>query len=140
MSHLVTFRPVLTVMVLIAALVLPAGYVLCVGPNGHMAIESAHPDSGCKVMEGQTSASVGHFVEVASGDCVDLQLAAATWMSRPEQEEEQFDGIVFDLLRPIYLIDLTFEASGKPFHLSRWLDQDNVSELLLTLRSTVLLL
>jgi hypothetical protein len=130
-------------MLLIAAMVLPAaGNVLCIGPDGHAAIEPAHPVDGCDDVGIRTTESDGQFVASASDDCVDLPLAILEWMPRPEREQEQFDASTLDLLTPIYLIDLASDADASltPFHLSRWTDQDSVPELLLSLRSTVLLL
>ena len=131
-------------MLLIAAMVLPAAdNVLCIGPDGHAAIERAHPESGCDDVDGLTKGAGEGLVEVSTpGGCVDLTLAKVEWLPRPERENEQFDASTLDLLTPIYLIDLASDANASltPFHRSRWADQDSVPELLLSLRSTVLLL
>ena len=133
-------------MLLIAAMVLPAaGNVLCIGPDGHAAIEPAHhhPDSDCDDVDGPSSGAGEHLVEVSPpGGCVDLPLATVEWLPRPEREQEQLNASTLDLLTPIYLIDLASDADASltPFHLSCWADRGSVPELRLSLRSTVLLL
>jgi hypothetical protein len=131
-------------MLLIAVMVLPAaGNVLCIGPDGHAALEPAHPVDGCDEVGGRAAGTDEHLAEISTpGGCVDLPLAIVEWMPRPEREQEQFDASTLDLLTPIYLIDLSSDAdaSSTPSRLSRWADQDSVPELLLSLRSTVLLL
>ena len=132
-------RPVIAVMLLIPAMVLPAASkVLCIGPDGHAAIELNHPDGGCDDADGRTTESTGQFVAAHSDDCIDLSLATMVWIPRPEWE--QLGSISPDLLLPIYLIGLTSDASLRPSHFPRWTDQGSFPALLLSLRSTVLLL
>ncbi len=136
-----TPRPVLTVILLIAAMIVPiTGNVLCIGPDGHTEIEASHTHSGCEEAQGRAPESDVQFAEIESGDCVDLPLVTVTWMPRPEQIQELFDASTINLLTPTYLLNLSSDVSPEPTQIARSPDDDSVPVLLLSLRSTVLLL
>lgn len=135
--------PVFTVILLITAIAMPTGSsVMCIGPDGHVAIEPIHQVTGCEALGLERLAFDDQaFIETKPDRCVDLPLETTAWqLFRLDEAQGPFNAIALAWHALSYPINLGSDASPKAFRISGRLHGDRVPEPMLSLRSIVLLL
>jgi len=126
---------------LAAAVAMPVrGSVLCVGPNGHAAIELPHGTRHCSALADRTPAPHAHGADHWTGGCTDIPLVMMEGVLGPDREDTLFDSRGHVLPALIQQMEPVSGAAPTSWHRLRRPEADSVSGLRLSLRSTVLLL